>query len=56
MNNFALVAKKHATGLIFGSGELEIRDMMRAGFALNLLGIALVSLCSYGVITLLWLA
>ena len=42
--------------VIFGSGELEIRDMMRAGFALNLLGIALVSLCSYGVITLLWLA
>lgn len=42
--------------VVFGSGELEIRDMMRAGFALNLVGIALVSLCSYGVIALLWLA
>ncbi|WP_372862882.1 DASS family sodium-coupled anion symporter [Spongiibacter sp.] len=42
--------------VVFGSGELAIRDMMAAGFRLNLLGIALVSLCSYGVITLLWLA
>ncbi len=42
--------------VVFGSGELEIRDMMRQGFRLNLLGIVLVSLLAYGVISLFWLA
>ena len=42
--------------VVFGSGELEIRDMMRQGFRLNLLGIVLVSLLAYGVISAFWLA
>ncbi len=33
--------------VVFGSGKLEIRDMVKAGFVLNIVGIVLVSLMGY---------
>ncbi len=30
--------------IVFGSGELKIKDMIRAGFALNLIAIGLITL------------
>ena len=33
--------------IVFGSGKLEISDMIRAGFALNVIGIILVTLTGY---------
>lgn len=33
--------------IVFGSGKLDIRDMIKAGFALNIAGIVLVSLVGY---------
>ncbi|WP_422449951.1 MULTISPECIES: anion permease [unclassified Endozoicomonas] len=33
--------------VVFGSGKLAITDMMKAGFALNIMGILLVTLVGY---------
>lgn len=33
--------------IVFGSGKLEIRDMIKAGFALNIIGIILVTFVGY---------
>ena len=32
--------------VVFSSGHIDLREMMRAGFFLNLVGIALISLLS----------
>lgn len=40
--------------VVFASGELTISDMMNAGLALNLLGVVVVSACSYGVMLWFW--
>ena len=36
--------------IVFGSGKLEIRDMVKAGFALNVMGIIIVSLVGYALV------
>ncbi len=36
--------------IVFGSGKVRIGEMMRAGFALNLIGIVLITLCAYSTI------
>jgi sodium-dependent dicarboxylate transporter 2/3/5 len=33
--------------IVFSSGHMQISDMIRAGFALNLMGIVVVTLISY---------
>ncbi|MGC8119248.1 SLC13 family permease [Marinobacter sp. VGCF2001] len=38
--------------IVFSSGHMQISDMIRAGFALNLMGIAVVTLITYGLIGL----
>ncbi len=39
--------------IIFGAGKLEIKDMIRAGFVLNLFGIMVVSFLGYYLVALL---
>lgn len=36
--------------IVFGSGHMQISDMIRAGFALNLVGIVLVTLAGYALV------
>ena len=36
--------------IVFGSGKLEIKDMVKAGFALNVMGIVIVSLVGYALV------
>ena len=36
--------------IVFGSGEITIAQMCKAGFWLNIIGIALVMLLMYGVV------
>ncbi len=38
--------------IVFGSGKLDIKDMIKAGFALNLAGIVLVTLTGYWLVGL----
>ena len=33
--------------IVFGAGELEIKDMIKTGFALNLIGVVLMTLAGY---------
>ena len=40
--------------IVFATGHLRIRSMIRAGFALNLIGTLLVSLLAYPLVTLFW--
>ncbi|GAA3901041.1 hypothetical protein GCM10022228_09620 [Halomonas cibimaris] len=40
--------------IVFATGHLKIQSMIRAGFALNLAGSAVVTLLVYLLITLLW--
>ncbi|MFG6136957.1 SLC13 family permease [Halomonas sp. B23F22_10] len=40
--------------IVFATGHLRIRPMIRAGFALNLIGTLLVSLLAYPLVTLFW--
>jgi sodium-dependent dicarboxylate transporter 2/3/5 len=42
--------------VVFGSGELRIKDMMHAGFLLNLFGIGLVSILGYYIVLALFIA
>ena len=42
--------------VVFGSGELRIKDMMHAGGVLNLFGIALVSCVAYYLVLALFLS
>ncbi len=44
---FMLPIATPPNAIVFGSGELEIRDMVRAGVLLNLVGVLLVSLTFY---------
>ncbi len=40
--------------IVFASGHLRIQAMIRAGLALNLFGVMLVSLLCYGLVGLIW--
>ena len=40
--------------IVFSSGHMRIADMIRAGLALNLMGIAVVTLLCYGLIALVF--
>ena len=40
--------------IVFGSGEIKIKDMIRAGFAMNILAIALITLMTMTVGTLIF--
>ena len=39
--------------IVFGSGQVQIGDMMRAGFALNLFGILVVTFAGYVLVGLI---
>jgi sodium-dependent dicarboxylate transporter 2/3/5 len=40
--------------IVFGTGHMKIQSMIRAGFALNLFGVVLVTLISYLLVGLIW--
>lgn len=40
--------------IVFGTGQLPIQAMIKAGFVLNLFGAVLVSLLCYGLVGLIW--
>ncbi|MCW3150377.1 DASS family sodium-coupled anion symporter [Stutzerimonas stutzeri] len=40
--------------IVFGTGRMRIQSMIRAGFALNLFGVALVTLLCYGLVGWIW--
>ncbi|WP_313305693.1 SLC13 family permease [Stutzerimonas balearica] len=40
--------------IVFGTGEMRIQSMIKAGFALNLFGVLFVTLLCYGLIGLIW--
>ena len=42
--------------VVFGSGELRIKDMMHAGFLLNLFGIGVVSILAYYIVLAVFIA
>lgn len=41
--------------IVFSSGDMAIRDMIHAGFALNLMGIVVVTVASYVLVGLIFL-
>lgn len=51
---FMLPVATPPNAVVFGSGYLRIPDMMKAGFALNVIGIFLVTLTIYYFIPLVW--
>ena len=44
---FMLPVATPPNAIIFGTGEIRMRDMIRAGILLNLIGIILITLCIY---------
>lgn len=51
---FMLPVATPPNAVVFGSGYLRIPDMAKAGFALNIIGILLVTLTIYYVLPLVW--
>ncbi|MFC5592022.1 SLC13 family permease [Sporosarcina soli] len=51
---FMLPVATPPNAVVFGSGYLRITDMMKAGFALNVFGIILVTLSIYYLLPLFW--
>ena len=40
--------------IVFSTGHMKIQSMIRAGFALNIIGTVVVTLLAYSLITLFW--
>lgn len=51
---FMLPVATPPNALVFGSGQIEMKDMMRAGVVLNLISIGLISLVIYFLMPILW--
>jgi sodium-dependent dicarboxylate transporter 2/3/5 len=44
---FMLPVATAPNAVIYGSGKVSIKDMARAGFALNLFGVVVITIVSY---------
>jgi sodium-dependent dicarboxylate transporter 2/3/5 len=51
---FMLPVATPPNAVVFGSGYLQMRDMVKAGFLLNLVSIVLITLMVYFVLPLIW--
>ncbi|HAJ85300.1 MAG TPA: anion transporter, partial [Pseudomonas sp.] len=40
--------------IVFGTGQMHIQSMIKAGFAINLFGVMLVTLLCYGLVGWIW--
>ncbi|WP_339173710.1 DASS family sodium-coupled anion symporter [Solibacillus sp. FSL R5-0691] len=51
---FMLPVATPPNAAVFGSGYIKIKDMMKAGFALNIFGVVFITLSIYFLIPVLW--
>ncbi|MBX2817112.1 MAG: SLC13 family permease [Saprospiraceae bacterium] len=51
---FMLPVATAPNAIVFGSRELQMQDMVRAGFSLNLVSIVLITIYTYYVLPLIW--